>query len=62
MIVMTKGVPIPYVVTLLCTLGIISLYSASVIGKTLSWRIAAAAYTTAVALGTAAGLLTRFLS
>jgi uncharacterized membrane protein YraQ (UPF0718 family) len=60
-IAMAKGVPLPYVVTLLCTLGIISVYSASVIGKTLSWRIAAATYTTVVALGTAAGLLTRFL-
>jgi uncharacterized membrane protein YraQ (UPF0718 family) len=61
-IVMTKGVPLPYVVTLLCTLGIISVYSASVIGKTLSWRVAAATYATVVALGSAAGLLTRFLS
>jgi len=60
-IVMTKGVPLPYVVTLLCTLGIISVYSASVIGKTLSWRVAAATYATVVALGTTAGLLTRYL-
>ena len=59
-IIMNKGVPLPYVVTILCTLGIISVYSASVIGKTLSWRVAAATYATVVAIGTAAGLFARF--
>jgi uncharacterized membrane protein YraQ (UPF0718 family) len=58
-IAMTKGVPLPYVVTILCTLGIISVYSLSVVGKSLSWRVAAATYATVAALGTAAGLLTR---
>jgi len=58
-IAMTKGVPLPYVVTILCTLGIISVYSLSVVGKSLSWRVAVAAYATVAALGTAAGLLTR---
>ena len=58
-IAMTKGVPLPYVVTILCTLGIISVYSLSVVGKSLSWRVAAAAYATVAALGTIAGLLTR---
>jgi len=58
-IAMTKGVPLPYVVTILCTLGIISVYSLSVVGKSLSWRVAAAAYATVAALGTLAGLLTR---
>jgi hypothetical protein len=58
-IAMTKGVPLPYVVTILCTLGIISVYSLSVVAKSLSWRVAAAAYATVAALGTAAGLLTR---
>jgi len=58
-IAMTKGVPLPYVVTILCTLGIISVYSLSVVGKSLSWRVAATAYATVAALGTAAGLLTR---
>ena len=58
-IAMTKGVPLPYVVTILCTLGIISVYSLSVVGKSLSWRVAAATYATVAALGTFAGLLTR---
>ena len=58
-IAMAKGVPLPYVVTLLCTLGIISVFSLSVIGKSISWRVAAAAYSTVAFLGTAAGILTR---
>jgi hypothetical protein len=32
-IAMTKGVPLPYVVTILRTLGIISVFSLSVVGK-----------------------------
>jgi hypothetical protein len=60
-IVMSKGAPLPYVVTILCTLGIISVFSLAVVGKTISWRIAAAAYASVVLLGTAAGILTRFL-
>ncbi|HKM65594.1 MAG TPA: permease [Candidatus Acidoferrum sp.] len=61
-IAMTKGVPLPYVVTILCTLGIISVFSFSVVAKTISWRVAAAAYGTVVALGTFAGLLTQTFS
>ena len=61
-IAMTKGVPLPYVVTILCTLGIVSVFSLSVVGKTISWKVAAAAYATVAALGTVAGLLTRTFS
>src|ERR1700722_8621196 len=60
-IVMTKGAPMPYVVTILCTLGIISVFSLAVVGKTISWRVAAAAYASVVALGAAAGILTKVL-
>jgi uncharacterized membrane protein YraQ (UPF0718 family) len=56
-IAMTEGAPLPYVVTILCTLGIISVFSLSVVGKTISWKVSAAAYATVVALGTLAGLL-----
>ena len=58
-IAMTKGVPLPYVVTILCTLGIISVFSLAVVGKTISWRVAAAAYVAVAALGTVAGLVAR---
>jgi uncharacterized membrane protein YraQ (UPF0718 family) len=60
-IAMAKGVPLPYVVTILCTLGIISVFSLSVVGKTISWKIAGATYATVAALGTLAGLLTRYM-
>jgi len=58
-IAMTKGVPLPYIVTILCTLGIVSVFSLSVVGKTISWKVAAAAYATVAALGTLAGIITR---
>lgn len=48
-IAVTKGVPLHYVVTILCTLGIISVFSLSVVGKTISWKVAAAAYATVAA-------------
>jgi uncharacterized membrane protein YraQ (UPF0718 family) len=60
-ILMAKGVPLPYCVTILCTLGIVSVFSLLIVGKTASWKIAGAAYATTVVLGTAAGLITRFL-
>ena len=59
---MTKGIPLPYVVTILCTLGIISVFSLSVVGKSISWKTAAAAYSTVVFLGVLAGVLTRAFS
>jgi uncharacterized membrane protein YraQ (UPF0718 family) len=59
-IMMAKGVPLPYCVTILCTLGIVSVFSLSIVGKTASWKIAGAAYATTVALGTLAGLITKF--
>jgi uncharacterized membrane protein YraQ (UPF0718 family) len=61
-IAMTKGVPLAYVVTILCTLGIISVFSVAIIGKTISWKVAAAAYAAVVALGAVAGLLTHAIS
>jgi uncharacterized membrane protein YraQ (UPF0718 family) len=53
---MTHGVPLPYVVAILCTLGIYSVYSFSVIGKTISWKLATATYFTVAFLGLAAGI------
>jgi uncharacterized membrane protein YraQ (UPF0718 family) len=35
-VAMTRGVPLPYVVTILCTLGIISVYSLMIVGKSMS--------------------------
>jgi uncharacterized membrane protein YraQ (UPF0718 family) len=58
-ILMVHGTPLPYVAAILCTLGIISVYSLSVVGKTISWKIAGATYATVACLGTAAGLIAR---
>ena len=60
-VLMTQGTPLPYVATILCTLGIIRVYSLSVIGKTISWKIAGATYATIVAVGIVAGLIIRTL-
>jgi uncharacterized membrane protein YraQ (UPF0718 family) len=59
-VAMTHGTPLPYVVALLTTLGILSVYSAAVLGKTMSWRVAASAYATVTTLGITAALLSRF--
>ena len=61
-IAMTQGVPLPYVVVMLCTLGIYSVYSISVVGKTISWKIAAAAYSAVALLGALAGIATRLFA
>ena len=61
-IAMTHGVPLPYVAVLLCTLGIFSIYSLTVVGKTISWRIAAATYAAVTFLGVLAGVATRLFS
>ena len=60
-ILMAKGVPLPYVAAVLCTLGIISVYSLAVVGKTISWKIAAATYSVVVLLGIVAGVAVRAL-
>jgi uncharacterized membrane protein YraQ (UPF0718 family) len=60
-ILMARGTPIPYVAAILCTLGIISVYSLSVVGKSISWRLAGATYGTVVAIGSLAGLIARAL-
>lgn len=53
-VALTRSVPLPYVVIILCTLGIVSVYSLSIVGKSISWKVATAAYATVAALGAAA--------
>ncbi|HET8924071.1 MAG TPA: permease [Candidatus Acidoferrum sp.] len=60
-VAMTRGVPVPYVVTILCTLGIVSVFSLSIVGKSISWKVAASAYATVAALGAVAGLVSRWI-
>jgi hypothetical protein len=61
-VAMTRGVPLPYVVTILCTLGIVSVYSLSIVGKSISWKVAAFAYATVVMFGTIAGVIARTMA
>jgi len=58
-IAMTRGVPLPYVAVILCTLGIYSVYSAAVVGKTISWPVAGATFGAVSVLGIIAGLAVR---
>jgi uncharacterized membrane protein YraQ (UPF0718 family) len=58
-VAMTRGVPLPYVAVLLCTLGIYSVYSLTVLGKTISWKTATAAYAAVAFLGVCAGAFVR---
>jgi uncharacterized membrane protein YraQ (UPF0718 family) len=56
-VAMSRGVPLPYVAAILCTLGIYSVYSFSMIGKTISWTLASFTYAAVAGLGFAAGTL-----
>lgn len=55
-ILMTRGVPMPYVVTLLCTLGAFSVYPMLIVGRTMSWRTAVRVFGAVMVLGIVAGV------
>jgi uncharacterized membrane protein YraQ (UPF0718 family) len=55
-ILMARGVPMPYVVTLLCTLGAFSIYPMLIVGRTMSWRTATRVFGAVTALGIVAGV------
>ena len=57
-ILMTRGVPLPYVATLLCTLGAFSIYPMLIVGRTMSWKTSARVFAAVVALGILAGIAT----
>jgi uncharacterized membrane protein YraQ (UPF0718 family) len=54
-VLMTRGVPLPYVVTLLCTLGAFSIYPYLIVGRSVSWRTATAMFGAVMAIGMIAG-------
>jgi uncharacterized membrane protein YraQ (UPF0718 family) len=60
-LLMTRGVPTPYVVTLLCTLGAFSIYPMLILGRTISWRTATALFGSVMLLGIAAGVGTALI-
>jgi uncharacterized membrane protein YraQ (UPF0718 family) len=55
-VLMTRGVPLPYVVALLCTLGAFSIYPLLIVGRSISWRTATAMFALVTAIGVAAGV------
>ena len=55
-ILLARGVPMPYVVTLLCTLGAFSIYPMLIVGRTMSWKTAGRVFAAVTALGVVAGL------
>jgi uncharacterized membrane protein YraQ (UPF0718 family) len=61
-ILMMRGVPMPFVVTLLCTLGAFSVYPMLIVGRTMSWRTALQVFAAVIALGIVAGIGTALLS
>jgi len=54
-ILMTRGVPLPYVAALLCTLGAFSIYPMLIVGRTMSWKTSARMFAVVTALGVLAG-------
>jgi uncharacterized membrane protein YraQ (UPF0718 family) len=60
-ILMTRGVPMPYVVTLLCTLGAFSVYPMLIVGRTMSWKTSARVFAAVMALGIVAGVATELM-
>ena len=54
-ILMSRGVPMPYVVTLLCTLGAFSIYPMLIVGRTMSWKTAVRVFAAVTVLGILAG-------
>ncbi len=55
-VLMTRGVPLPYVVVLLCTLGAFSVYPFLIIGRSISWRTAIAMFVLVMLVGVVAGV------
>lgn len=54
-VLLNSGMPIPIVAALLATLGIYSVYAWSLLGTTLSWRVASVAAASVFVIGIAAG-------
>jgi uncharacterized membrane protein YraQ (UPF0718 family) len=55
-ILMSRGVPLPYVVTLLCTLGAFSVYPMLIVGRSMSWKTSARVFAAVMGLGILAGV------
>ena len=61
-VLMSRGVPMPYVITLLCTLGAFSVYPMMVVGRTMSWRTALRMFASVLMIGIAVGVGTGLIT
>ena len=60
-ILLSRGVPAPYVATLVCTLGAFSIYPFFIVGRSLSWRVALRVFAAVMSVGVLAGLATMLI-
>ena len=54
-LLLSRGVPAPYVATLACTLGAFSIYPFVIVGRSLSWPVALKVFTAVMGVGIVAG-------
>jgi len=59
-VAMRSGVPLPYVATLLCTLGAYSVYSFFITGRSVSWKTAISIFAAICVTGALAGFAAMF--
>ena len=57
-ILLSRGVPAPYAAVVACTLGAFSVYPFIIVGRSLSWRVAAKVFAAVMVVGVVAGAVT----
>ena len=60
-ILLSRGVPTPYVATLVCTLGAFSLYPLIIVGRSINWRVALELFAAVMTVGILAGAFTAII-
>ena len=60
-ILLSRGVPAPYVAALVCTLGAFSVYPFIIVGRSVSWRVALQVFAAVMGVGILAGAVTVIL-
>jgi uncharacterized membrane protein YraQ (UPF0718 family) len=61
-ILLSRGVPAPYAAVVACTLGAFSVYPFIIVGRSLSWRVAARVFAAVMVIGVLAGVVTMFIA
>ena len=60
-ILLSRGVPAPYVAALACTLGAFSVYPFIIVGRSVSWRVALSVFAAVMGAGILAAAITAIL-